>query len=77
MEALARDKFVPMVLAVGAQSVHMVRTGDLSFSVVTTYTDAEACAAAQTKVEDIRSQAKTELPMSLQTVAGGAVFAQG
>lgn len=77
MEDLARNKFVPLVMAVGAQSVHMIRTGDLSFSVVTSYADAEACAAAQAKIDDIRSQAKAELPMSLQGVSAGAVFAQG
>ena len=77
MEALARDKFVPLVMACGAASVQMVRTGDLTFSVVTSYSDAASCAAAQAKIADVRAQAKTELPMSMDSVSEGAVFAHG
>ena len=77
MEDLARTKFVPLVMGCGASSVNMVRTGDLNFSVVTTYSDAAACAAAQAKVADIRAQAKAELPMTMQGVSEGEVFAHG
>ncbi len=77
MEALARDKFVPMVMAVGAQSVQMVRTGDLSFSVVTHYADEAAFTAAQAKIAEIRAQAKAELPMTMESVSQGPVFASG
>lgn len=77
MEALARDKFVPMIMGVGAQSVQMVRTGDLSFSVVTNYADEAACNAAQAKIAEIRAEAKSDLPMTMQSVSHGAVFASG
>ena len=77
MVALARDKYVPMIMAVGAQSVQMIRTGDLSFSVVTTYPDAAACAAAQSKIAELRAQAKTDMPMTMDSVTDGEVIAQG
>ena len=37
MEALAREKYVPLVMSMGASSVKMVQTGELSFAVITTY----------------------------------------
>lgn len=77
MEALARDKYVPMVMALGAQSVDMVRTGDLEFLVVTKYADAATAEAAQSKIDAIRDQAAGELPMSMGSVARGSTFASG
>ena len=53
MEALARDKFVPMIMSSGASKVQMVRTGDLSFSVVTEYEDADK--AEKSPVQDRRN----------------------
>ena len=50
MEALARDKFVPMIMSSGASKVQMVRTGDLSFSVVTEYEDADKAEKAQSRI---------------------------
>lgn len=76
MLALARDKFVPMIIGVGAQSVQMIRTGDLSFSVITNYADAAACAAAQSKIAELRAQAKADMPMTMDSVSEGEVFAQ-
>lgn len=77
MEALARDKYVPLVMGVGAQSVDMIRTGDLTFSVVTRYSDQAAADAAQQKIAEIRSTAADELPMKMVSSSAGAVFAQG
>lgn len=77
MEALARDKYVPMVMALGAQSVDMVRTGDLSFVVVTKYADAATAEAAQAKIDAIRDEAADELPMTMASVERGSTFASG
>ncbi|MEO9573891.1 MAG: hypothetical protein ABJ263_14335 [Tateyamaria sp.] len=77
MEALARDKYVPMVKALGAQSVDMIRTGDLSFVVVTKYADAAAGQAAQSRIDEIRDQAAEELPMKMTSVERGSSFASG
>lgn len=75
MEALATGKFIPMILSVGASSVQMVRTGELTFCVITQYENEEAGVTAQQKIAQIRSQAATELPMSMDTAHAGSVFA--
>lgn len=76
MEALARDKYLPLIMAVGASRASMVRTGDLSFSVITEYADAATAATAQARVAEIRGEAAQDLPMTMQSVSAGEVFAQ-
>ncbi len=77
LEAIAREKYVPLVLGVGATRIEMICTGDLSFSVVTEYPDEAAAHAAQARIAEIRKQATEELPMKWESVSGGAVFAGG
>ncbi len=77
MEALAREKFVPLIMGVGADRVQMIRTGDLTFTVVTEYADAAAAEAAQARITEIRSQASDELPMTMGSATAGVVFASG
>ena len=77
LEAIARDKFVPLIMSVGAARVQMIRTGDLTFSVVTEYADEAAAMAAQERITEIRAQAADELPMSMDSTAAGGVFASG
>ena len=47
MEALAKNTFIPMIISAGANSVQMVRTGDLTFCVVTQYDEEAVASAAQ------------------------------
>ena len=77
LEASARDKFVPLIMSVGASRVQMIRTGELSFSVVTEYADEATANAAQSKIAEIRAQASGELSMTMITAAAGGVFATG
>jgi len=77
MEAIARNKFVPLVMSVGATRVNMIRTGELSFTVVTEYADEAAANAAQARIAEIREQAADELPMTMSSASGGVVFAHG
>lgn len=77
LEAIARDKFVPLIMSCGATRVQMVRTGDLGFTVVTEYTDAQAAETAQAKITEIRSQATAELPMTMAGASAGSIFASG
>jgi len=77
METIAREKFVPLIMSVGANRVRMIRAGDLSFCVVTEYTDAQTAEAAQSKIAEIRSQAANELPMTMADAHGGSIYAQG
>ena len=55
----------------------MIRTGELSFCVVTEYENAQAAETAQSKIAEIRSQAANDLPMTMVDAHGGSIFAQG
>jgi len=77
LEAVARDKFVPLILGVGATRVQMIRTGGRSFSVVTEYPDEATANAASSKIAEIRSTATNELPMTMSSTTAGGVFANG
>ena len=73
--AAANLKFVPMIMSVGASSVQMVRTGDLSISVVTQYADADTAKVAQDRIAQIRSQAASNFPMTMDSTHGGEIIA--
>lgn len=77
MEDIARNTFVPLILSVGAERVQMIRTGELTFTVVTEYADEAAAQSAQDRIADIRAKAANELPMSMLEHATGDVFASG
>lgn len=77
METIAREKFVPLIMSVGAQRVQMIRTGELTFTVVTDYADEAAAQTAQARIVEIRAKATDELPMSMTESAAGSVFASG
>lgn len=74
-QSIARDKFIPMIKSVGADRVQMVRTGDLSFCVLTEYSDAQKAETAQVRIAEIRAQAAKELPMTMSSASAGTVFA--
>ena len=75
METLAREKYVPLVMSMGASSVKMVQTWELSFAVITTYDSEETATAAQQRIAEIRAQAATEMPMQMESSMQGGVFA--
>jgi hypothetical protein len=77
LEAIARDTFVPLIMSVGASRVQMIRTSDLTFTVVTEYSDEGTANAGQAKIAEIRAKAAAELPMSMDNTMAGAVFANG
>ena len=77
LEITAREKFVPLIMSIGATKVQMIRTGDLSFCVVTEYADAATAETAQARIAEIRSQAADELPMLMASSHAGEVFANG
>ena len=76
MIQIARDKFVPMIMSVGASGVQMVRTGDLSMMVVTQFTDEATGISAQEKIAEIRSKAAEEFPMTMESSYAGSVMAE-
>jgi hypothetical protein len=68
------QKFIPLIMSVGASGVQMVRTGELSVCVVTQYSDAAAAQAAQAKIAEIREQAAQDFPMTMQSAHAGEVI---
>jgi len=72
----AQDKFVPMIMSVGASGVQMVRTGDLSMMVVTQFSDEATGVKAQEKIADIRSKAAQQFPMTMDSSHAGSVMAE-
>ena len=77
LEGIASEKFVPLIMSVGATRVEMFRTGDLSFCVVTEYTDAATGKAAQARIAEIRSQAADELTITMVSAHEGDAFENG
>ena len=74
---MAAEKFVPMIMGVGASSGQMVRRGDLSVCVITQYADEATALSAQQKIADIRAQASSQFPMKMDSAHAGFVFAAG
>ena len=77
MEDTARQKYIPMVKSLGADSIDMVRCGNLKFIVVTKYPDEATAKNAQARVAEIRAQAAEELPTKMTGVEEGEAFASG
>ena len=50
LEAIARNKFVPLIMGCGATGVQMIRTGEYDFTVITHYAD-EATATAKAGIQ--------------------------
>jgi len=72
---VGQDKFIPMIMSVGASAVQMVRTGDLALTVVTQYDSEETAIAAQQKIADIRATAASDFPMTMVSGHTGNVVA--
>jgi hypothetical protein len=74
MEAIARDKFGPMIMAVGASSVDFVQTGHKTMCVVTKYKDEPTGTAALAKIAEIRGQAASTMPIRMVSDVKGSAF---
>lgn len=75
MISAARDTFVPLIKGVGADRVEMVRTGDLTMTVITHYPSETVAKAAAEKIAEIRAKATSEMPMKMDSAQSGEVFA--
>ncbi len=73
MISTANEKFIPLIMSVGASGVQMVRTGELTLCVVTQYPDAEAAQTAQSKIAEIREQVAQDFPMTMVSAHAGEV----
>ena len=74
LEAITREKFAPMVMSCGALAVNFVRTGEHTFTVITSYSDESAAEIAMKKISDIRSEAANTLPVTMTSDVKGSVF---
>ena len=70
MEAIARDQFAPLVMSCGASCVDFIKTGELTFSVVTRYTDEATATAAAVRTW-------RQAPASKASAARGCVLVAG
>jgi len=68
----AKQKFMPLILATGADNVYMVRTSDSSVSVVTHFPDEEIGKAAIEKIGAVREKAAEHFGMTLNSAHAGA-----
>ena len=68
----AKQKFMPLILATGADNVYMVRTSDSSVSVVTHFPDEEIGKAAIEKIGAVREKAAEHFGMMLNSAHAGA-----
>ncbi len=75
MEAIAKDKFGPLVMSCGASSVDFIRTGEMTMSVITKYTDEATGKTALEKIAEIRGQAASTLPVKMVSDVKGSAFA--
>ena len=70
----AKNKFMPMIMSVGANGVQMIRTGELTVCVVTQYVNAATAQQAQAKIAEIREQVAEGFPMKMDSAHAGEVF---
>ncbi|MEC8642625.1 MAG: hypothetical protein VXZ67_06925 [Pseudomonadota bacterium] len=68
----AAQKFMPMILATGADNVYMVRTSDTTVSVVTHFPDEELGKAAAEKISAVRAKAAEHFGMTMTSAHAGA-----
>ena len=69
----AKQKFMPLILATGADNVYMVRTSDRSVSVVTHFPNEELGKAAMDKISAVREKAAEHFAMTLNRRSRGSL----
>ena len=68
----AKQKFMPLILATGADNVYTVRTSDSSVSVVTHFPNEELGKAAMDKISAVREKAAEHFAMTLNSSHAGS-----
>ena len=68
----AKQKFMPLILATGADNGYMVRTSDSSVSVVTHFPNEDRGKAAMDKISAVREKAAEHFAMTLNSAHAGA-----
>ena len=57
IEAIAKDKFGPLIMSHGASSVDFIQTSEMTMSVVTKYKNEATATSGMEKISEIRGQA--------------------
>ena len=70
----ARDKFMPAILATGADNVYMVKTSDTTVSVVTHFPTEEVGKAAAQGISAVREKAAEHFGMTMVSVNTGVAY---
>ena len=68
----AKQKYMPLILATGADNVYMVRTSDSSVSVVTHFPNEDLGEAAMDKISAVREKAAEHFAMTLNSAHAAA-----
>ena len=74
-EVKAKEKYVPMIMSLGANSVKMCKTDELKFMVITEWSDGAKAKEAAEKITQIREQASEEFENVMLSSHAGEVFA--
>jgi hypothetical protein len=74
-EAKATEKYIPMILSMGANSVKMCKTDELKFMVVTEWSNGQVAKEAAEKIASIREQASEEFDNVMTSSYAGETFA--
>tara|TARA_B100000242_G_C43028920_1_gene479260 strand:+ start:524 stop:808 length:285 start_codon:yes stop_codon:yes gene_type:complete len=76
-EAKASEKYIPMILSMGATSVKMCKTDELKFMVITEWSSGEIAKEAAEKIASVRAQASEEFDNVMISSHAGEAFASG
>ena len=74
-EIKAKEKYVPLIMSLGAISIKMIRTDEFKFMVITEWPNAEKGKEAAMKIAEIREQAAEEFENTMVSSHAGEVFA--
>ena len=74
-ETKAKEKYIPMILSLGANSVKMCKTDELNFMVITEWPNGEIAKEAAEKIANVREQASEEFDNVMISSYAGETFA--
>ena len=74
-ETKATEKYIPMIMSMGAKSVKMCKTDELKFMVITEWSNGLVAKEAADKIASIREQASEEFDNIMISSHAGETFA--
>ena len=74
-ETKATEKYVPMIMSIGAKSVKMCKTDELNIMIITEWSNRQVAKGAADKIASIRQQASEEFDNIMISSHAGETFA--